>query len=378
MRSERVFLAFDTGRGLAYAQASGWQRTYLLWTFRNFRGVPHKILNSRQRKLVESLYSAGSTSLAGQLHEAVLIGTIEDFIPPSPAPASVSGRAGKAVSGISARESDDTLSRSLSEQLHAIHHRPVFPGLVRTVGAWALVAVMAVLSWQQLRSRPVVSASTPNPAVTSQASADDHWNKGQMNQGQMNQGQKDQTRDLRPATAPTLPNPDTQPPTLAKVASASPITVASFPASQSSLLSSVTQNVPREVTHKHDANQTAAGVPRVVADLGSMHNTSLAPPRMRISGPPRKLVYPVCPDGNTRGKVSLRAVVGYDGTVNQVKVLAGNRLLGAAAARAIREWRYQPFSEDAEKVERETRITVSFISNDVVAVSFPDAAPVSR
>ena len=109
-----------------------------------------------------------------------------------------------------------------------------------------------------------------------------------------------------------------------------------------------------------------------------MHNTSLAPPRMRISGPPRKLVYPVCPDGSTRGKVSLRAVVGYDGTVNQVKVLAGNRLLGAAAARAIREWRYQPFSEEAEKVERETRITVSFISNDVVAVSFPDAAPVSR
>ena len=336
-------------------RASGWQRTYLLWTFRNFRGVPHKILNTRQRKLVESLYCVASTPLLRQPHEAVLIGTIEDFSLPSLAPASVSARAGKAVPE---RESDDTLSRSLSEQLHAIHHRQVFPGLAQTVGAWALVAVMAVLSWQQLRSRPVVSGSTPNPGVTSQVSADNHLNQGQT---------KDQTRDLRPATAPTLPNPDTQPPTLAKVANASPITVASFPASQLSLLSAI-QNVPMEGTHKHD----------VVADPGSMHNTSLVPPRMRIWGPPRKLVYPVCPDGSMRGKVSLRAVVGYDGTVNQVKVLAGNRLLGAAAARAIREWRYQPFSDDAEKVERETRITVSFISNDVVAVSFPDAAPVSR
>lgn len=370
MQSQRVFLAFDIGRGLAYVQASGWQRTYLLWTFRNFRGVPYKILNAQQRKLVESLYSAGSTDLAGQLDEAVLIGTIEDFVPPSPAPASVAGTDGKAVSAISIRESDDTLSRSLSEQLHAIHHRQVFPGRVRTAGAWALVAVMAFLSWQQLRSRPVVSASTPNPAVTSQASADNH----------LNQGQTDQTRDLRPATALTLPHPDTQPPTAANVASASPISVASLPATQSSgsLLSSVAQSGSRQVTSKHGANPIADAVPHVVADLTSTHDASLAAPRMRISGPPRKLVYPVYPDGSTHGKVSLRAVVAYDGTVNQVKVLAGNRVLGAAAARAIREWRYQPFSEDAQKVERETKITVSFISNDVVAVSFPEAASASR
>ena len=74
----------------------------------------------------------------------------------------------------------------------------------------------------------------------------------------------------------------------------------------------------------------------------------------------------------------MQAVVGYDGTVNQIKVLAGNRLLAAAAAKAIREWRYQPFSADAQKLERETRITISFIADDVVAVSFPDDGQVSR
>jgi len=60
------------------------ETTYLLWTFRNFRGVPHKILNARQRELVERLYSS-STSLSYHPDETVLIGTIEDFSPATPA-----------------------------------------------------------------------------------------------------------------------------------------------------------------------------------------------------------------------------------------------------------------------------------------------------
>jgi len=36
------------------------------------------------------------------------------------------------------------------------------------------------------------------------------------------------------------------------------------------------------------------------------------------------------------------------------------------------------FSGAAQQLERETNITVSFISSEVVAVSFPDSAPLSR
>jgi outer membrane biosynthesis protein TonB len=36
--------------------------------------------------------------------------------------------------------------------------------------------------------------------------------------------------------------------------------------------------------------------------------------------------------------------VGYDGAVNQVSVLTGDRILAAAAVEAVRQWRYQPFS----------------------------------
>jgi len=49
-----------------------------------------------------------------------------------------------------------------------------------------------------------------------------------------------------------------------------------------------------------------------------------------------------------------------------------------AAVEAVRQWRYEPASGAAINVERETDITVSFISDEVIAVSFPESAPVSR
>jgi len=50
--------------------------------------------------------------------------------------------------------------------------------------------------------------------------------------------------------------------------------------------------------------------------------------------------------------------------------------LAAAAVEAVRQWRYEPFSGAAP--ERETNSTISSISNEVVAVSFPSSAPLSR
>jgi outer membrane biosynthesis protein TonB len=367
--SERVLLAFDTGRGLAYVQTSGWQRTYLLWTFRNFRGVPHKILSARQRELVERLYSASSTSLSYHPDETVLIGTIEDFSPATPAGVPFTGAYDDAAPGAPTTKAD-TLSPSLCEQLYAINNHRITPGLARTVGAWALVAIMAVLSWQQLRSRPVVSASTPQAAPALQASARNHLSQDQANVD---------TATNR-AMAPASPKPHEQLAVMAKNAGAALITpplsavIAETTAKQS------LGNVKRDERNANTRGviQVAGSVPRMSASLTAGRDSSASSPRIWISGPPRRLVYPVCPDGNTRGKVSLQAVVGYDGMVNQIKVLAGNRLLAAAAARAIREWRYQPFSADAQKLERETRITISFIADDVVAVSFPDDRQVSR
>jgi len=363
--SERVFLAFDTGRGLAYVQASGWQRAYLLWTFRNFRGLPHKILNTRQHELVETLYSAASTNLTHTLDEATLIGTVEDLTLPFPEQDQVAVSTEKPALSISrtsipAKDIRAIVSWNLNEQLQAICGPPGFFGLARTVGAWALVTIMAILCWQQLRSRPgVVSASTAKQVA--------------------DQGQPHAISQARIAT-PT--NTYAQPLPLSQIARATQTTATAglepgVTGNQTGNASKSTVQSPEQaseqISRKHIPTQVDASGYRTVTDQASRQEL----PRVQISGQPRKIIYPDCPE-SARGIVSLQALVDHDGLVNRVRVLTGNRALAAAATKAIRQWRFEPFSGNAQSLEREARITVSFISSDVVAVSFPRARPVSQ
>jgi len=320
--SERVFLAFDTDGDVTCVQASGWRRAYLLWTFRNFRGLPHKILNAQQRKLVEALYSEASPNLAGQPNQERLIGTIEDMrLTSEPVNASAAGPLSANLHpGVSRNRLAAHSMTKLGEQLHAIYARVAFSEMPRTVGAWALVALMAVLGWQQLRNRPAVSASSG--AATGAP-----------------------RNESRPAM--TVPESAT---TASQPVEESPVQQATTP--------------------------SAVNSPWLVASLTSMHDVSANLSRMQISGPPRKMVYPDYPD--KPGKVLLRAVVSSDGAVRQVRLIAGDPLLAASAKAAIRQWRYQPLLSDDRRVERETRIIVAFISDYVVSVSFPEPAPISQ
>jgi Gram-negative bacterial TonB protein C-terminal len=357
--AERVFLAFDTGRGLAYVQVSGWQRTYLLWTFRNFRGVPHKILNARQHQLVEELYPAATLNLGRELDEDSVIGTVEDFIAPFPAPAPVSAAAKKATSSIPGRKLAQEAAPSHSVPLHSHSGRLAFSGPTRTVTTVAVIVITAFVTWQQLRTRPVVSAaSAAEPLVMQQSRVKTRAEEGRVH-------------GIVPTTIPAPTNPGYQPLRAAPIASGAPIVAVSTPAISGPQRTD-------QVLSKRGPIHSVDGAKSNTSVLAGMHDGSALLPPMQILGPPQKLVYPACPDSNTRGKVSLQALVGYDGMVSHVRVLKGNRLLAAAAKRAIREWRYQPFPADAQKLEREARITISFISEDVVAVSFPDAAQVSR
>jgi TonB family protein len=61
-----------------------------------------------------------------------------------------------------------------------------------------------------------------------------------------------------------------------------------------------------------------------------------------------------------QGAVELEAQVLGDGTVGNVAVLRGHPLLAEAAATAIKQWKYQPYSVNGRQVERQERITVKF------------------
>ena len=74
-----------------------------------------------------------------------------------------------------------------------------------------------------------------------------------------------------------------------------------------------------------------------------------------------KLEYPeLARISRTEGAVELEAVIGKDGTIEELKVLRGHPLLVNAAIQAVRHWRYQPTLLNGEPVEVVTEITVNF------------------
>jgi len=60
------------------------------------------------------------------------------------------------------------------------------------------------------------------------------------------------------------------------------------------------------------------------------------------------------------GMVVLLAVIGKDGTVQDVRVESGLPLLAQAAIDAVRQWRYRPYLLNGEPVEVDSRITINF------------------
>jgi protein TonB len=65
-----------------------------------------------------------------------------------------------------------------------------------------------------------------------------------------------------------------------------------------------------------------------------------------------------------QGTVRLEAIIGTDGTIQQLKVLSGHPLLVKAAVEAVSRWRYQPTLLNGEPVEVVTDVDVNFTLAD--------------
>lgn len=353
--SQRVLVALDTDHGMVYVPASGWDRLYLHWTFRNFHSLPQNVLNPRQQQLIGSLYRESANHSADELYEAVVVGTVEDFDPSSLSALPACTKARKLDPGSSGSKSAEAPTLDNSQPFYV---RFALNRKTLRVGAGALVAVIAILTWHQLGAQPISDSGLKSPAAAAPLS------------NEPSAVVKDPAITAPPsslmATQPS-PNP---------IAGTEPIT--QTPAGAIATTEVTAKTKTSGVSGKHEVNSRVASIHEPVTVPPSVYEASAGPPPMRISGRPQKLVYPVCPGTHVRGKVSLQAVVGYDGAVSRVRVLTGDRVLAAAAVEAVRQWRYEPFSGAAQSLERETDITVSFISNQVVAVSFPNSASVSR
>jgi len=69
---------------------------------------------------------------------------------------------------------------------------------------------------------------------------------------------------------------------------------------------------------------------------------------------------PLARQARIQGTVVLQAVIGKDGTVQNLHVLTGHPMLTEAAVDAVRQWRYKPYYLNGEPVEVDTQINVNF------------------
>jgi len=72
--------------------------------------------------------------------------------------------------------------------------------------------------------------------------------------------------------------------------------------------------------------------------------------------------YPVAAKmARVEGSVALQAVIGKDGSIQNLRVISGHPLLTSAALEAVKQWRYKPYYLNGEPVEVETQIVVNFL-----------------
>ena len=69
---------------------------------------------------------------------------------------------------------------------------------------------------------------------------------------------------------------------------------------------------------------------------------------------------PLARQGHIEGDVVLRAVIGRDGSIEDLTLVSGHPLLARAALEAVRHWRYQPFLLNGREIEVDTQVQVRF------------------
>jgi len=107
------------------------------------------------------------------------------------------------------------------------------------------------------------------------------------------------------------------------------------------------------------------------------------PMRIRVGGQvesaklisqPRPEYPPLARTARVQGVVRLDAIIGKDGTIEDLKVISGHPLLIKAALDAVRQWQYQPTLLNGEPVEVATEIDVNFSLADGGASTGPAEA----
>jgi protein TonB len=97
-----------------------------------------------------------------------------------------------------------------------------------------------------------------------------------------------------------------------------------------------------------------------------------APKRITVGGnvqqamlvsQPRPVYPPLAKQARIQGVVRFTAIIGRDGTIQNLTLVSGHPLLVSSAQEAVKQWRYKPTLLNGEPVEVVTQIDVNFTLN---------------
>lgn len=75
-----------------------------------------------------------------------------------------------------------------------------------------------------------------------------------------------------------------------------------------------------------------------------------------------KPVYPpLARQARIQGAVILEAIIGKNGSIENLRLVSGHPMLAPAAIEAVRQWRYRPYTLNGQPVDVETQVTVNFV-----------------
>ena len=347
-------LVLETQQGMLRIELSLGQRLYLLWTFRHFRHLSAKLLNSRQHTLVSTLYRNNSAVLASANDRLPVIGVIENFVPVvrsrldvADAPQPVENEDRPEEIGVSGVETAHRSRPRFSKPGFSFASRIELPKIdwpvlaaskvAATVG-WACLCIMFVMAWRRIQELPSLQARSSSSFQ--------------------------QAMIIAPQVS----------------ASSARRAIVGDPTDGSAFAATVAINVKqasnaRAIRSHVAASKRAIPASKASADISPKPETSDQESAIEASRAPLHFIYPEHQSVRDHSIVGLIARVEADGTVQSVRVVSGKRALAAAAVRAVRQWRYRPFIKDGHAVATETNIIISFIARDAISMSFPPNIP---
>jgi protein TonB len=115
---------------------------------------------------------------------------------------------------------------------------------------------------------------------------------------------------------------------------------------------------PGSNSKKLEITNPAAPVARQAAPVAAPATNAAQRERLAEAIPPS--YPPLAQHMNVQGSVVLQALIGADGTVQNLYKLSGPEILAAAAQQAVRNWRFKPVYQNGQAVETKATITVNF------------------